>query len=121
VLTGRDRSGSWFTVWGMTEGEVITEIGRRLAGAVPEGSRVVLFGSRARGGAGAASDYDVLVIEPAVENPAVESARLRGELDELGTPIDVVVVAEDVARRRAVVRGTVVDRALREGRVLAHT
>jgi uncharacterized protein len=105
----------------MTEAEVITEIGRRLADAVPDGSRVVLFGSRARGGADATSDYDVLVIEPAVENPAVESARLRGELDELRTPIDVVVVAEDVARRRAVVRGTVVDRALREGRVLAHT
>jgi predicted nucleotidyltransferase len=105
----------------MTEAEIITEIGRRLAAAVPDGSQVVLFGSRARGGAGAESDYDVLVIEPAVENLAVESARLRGELDELRTPIDVVVVAEDVARRRAVVRGTVVDRALREGRVLAHT
>jgi uncharacterized protein len=103
---------------GMTESEVITEIGRRLAGAVPVGSRVVLFGSRARGEAGVQSDYDVLVIEPSVENVAVESTRLRDELDDLRTPIDVVVVSEEVARRRAVVRGTVVDRALREGRVL---
>jgi predicted nucleotidyltransferase len=103
---------------GMTESEVITEIGRRLAGAVPVGSRVVLFGSRARGEAGVQSDYDLLVIEPSVENVAVESTRLRDELDDLRTPIDVVVVSEDVARRRAVVRGTVVDRALREGRVL---
>jgi predicted nucleotidyltransferase len=103
---------------GMTEAEVITEIGERLAAAVPAGSQVVLFGSRARGEAGTGSDYDLLVIEPSVENAAVESTRLRDELDDLRTPIDVVVVAEDVARRRAVVRGTVVDRALREGRVL---
>jgi predicted nucleotidyltransferase len=103
---------------GMTEAEVITEIGERLAAAVPAGSQVVLFGSRARGEGGAGSDYDLLVIEPSVENTAVESTRLRDELDDLRTPIDVVVVAEDVARRRAVVRGTVVDRALREGRVL---
>jgi predicted nucleotidyltransferase len=106
---------------GVTETEVITEIGRRLAAAAPAGSQVVLFGSRARGQADPRSDYDVLVIEPAVENLAAESARLRQELNGLRAPIDVVVVAEDVARRRAVVRGTVVDRALREGRVLAHT
>jgi predicted nucleotidyltransferase len=105
----------------MTETELISEIGRRLAAAAPAGSRVVLFGSRARGEAHSRSDYDMLVIEPAVENVAVESTRLRGELDDLRSPIDVVVVAEDVARRRSVVRGTVVDRALREGRVLAHT
>ena len=67
------------------------------------------------------SDYDVLVIEPAVANTAIESARLREQLDDLRTPIDVIVVAEDVARRRAAVRGTVVERALREGRVLART
>jgi predicted nucleotidyltransferase len=103
---------------GMTETEVITEIGKRLAAVVPAGSRVVLFGSRARGEASVGSDYDVLVVEPAVENSAIESTRLRDELDDLRTPIDIVVVSEDVARRRAVVRGTVVDRALREGRVL---
>jgi uncharacterized protein len=105
----------------MTETEVIAEIGRRLAAAAPAGSQVVLFGSRARGWAGAGSDYDVLVIEPAVGNFAAESSRLRRERDHLGTPIDVLVVADDVARRRAMVRGTVVDRALREGRVLART
>lgn len=105
----------------MTETEIITEIGRRLSRSAPAGSQVVLFGSRARGAASSGSDYDVLVIEPAVANSAVESARLRDQLDDLRTPIDVMVVAEDVARRRAVVRGTVVERALREGRVLAKT
>jgi predicted nucleotidyltransferase len=105
---------------GMTEMELIDEIGRRLAAAAPAGSQVVLFGSRARGDGDARSDYDVLVIEPEVANAAAESARLREYLDDLGAPIDVVVFAADVARRRAAVRGTVVDRALREGRVLVH-
>jgi hypothetical protein len=34
---------------------------------------------------------------------------------DLRTPVDVVVAAEDIARRCAVVCGTVVDRALHEG------
>lgn len=124
VLTGGANSwivGRMLYGLGMTETEVIVEIGRRLAVAVPVGSQVVLFGSRATGLADEGSDYDVLVIEPAVENHVEESVRLRGELDDLRSPIDVIVFAEDVARRRAAVRGTVVDRALREGRVLAHT
>lgn len=104
---------------GMTEAEIISEIGRRLSASAPVGSQVVLFGSRARGAARSTSDYDVLIIEPAVANCAAESVRLRDQLDDLRAPIDVIVVSEDVARRRAVVRGTVVERALREGRVLA--
>ncbi len=103
----------------MTESEVVAEIGRRLAEATPEGSRVLLFGSRARGEADEGSDYDVLVIEPAVANSAEESVRLRRTLRELRVPIDVIVVDEDLARRRSRVRGTMVERALREGRVLA--
>jgi hypothetical protein len=44
--------------------------------------------------------------------------RLRGELRGLGVSIDVVVVDEERARRRAAVRGTMVQRALDEGRLL---
>lgn len=105
---------------GMTEKELIDEIGRRLAAAAPAGSQVMLFGSRARGDCDEGSDYDVLVIEPEVVDSASESVRLREQLDDLRAPVDVVVFASDVAQRRAVVRGTVVDRALREGRVLVH-
>jgi len=49
--------------------------------------------------------------------PAMAGLLAQVQMDH--TPIDVIVVSEDVARRRAVVRGTVVERALREGRVLA--
>lgn len=102
----------------MSEDELIDEIGRRLADATPARTRVVLFGSRARGENGAGSDVDVLVIEPSVDDPIEESVRLRRALRGLGVPIDVLVVAQAEADRRAVVRGTVVERALREGRTL---
>ena len=64
------------------------------------------------------SRHNLLVIEPEVENAAMESVRLRRTLRGLGVPADVVVVDEDLVRRRSVVAGTMVERALREGRVL---
>lgn len=109
------------TVCRVRSEEVIEEIRARLARAAPKDSRVVLFGSHARERADDGSDYDVLVIEPEVADAAKEAVRLRGELADLLVPIDVVVVDRDRARRRAAVRGTLVERALREGRVLAET
>ena len=105
----------------MTSMQVIEEIGTRLANAAPPKSRVLLFGSHARGTADDNSDFDVLVIEPTVESPISEAVRLRRELRGLGVPIDVVVMDEAKATRRAAVRGTMVERALREGRLLAQT
>jgi predicted nucleotidyltransferase len=105
----------------VTAAEVIEEIRVRLTRAAPADSQVVLFGSHARGEADSASDYDILVIEPEVDDAARESVRLRSELGDLLVPIDVVVIDRERARRRASVRGTMVERALREGRVLADT
>lgn len=102
----------------MTTAEIIEEIGVRLGAAVPPGSKVVLFGSQARGDAQVGSDFDVLVIESEVGDRAAESVRLDGELRGLGVSVDVVVLDEVTARRRADVRGTMVERALREGQVL---
>jgi len=47
---------------------VIAEAGRRLSEAAPPSSRVILFGSAARGELTPDSDLDVLVIVPEVEN-----------------------------------------------------
>ena len=109
------------TLCDVTSAQVIEQIRVRLARAAPKDSRVVLFGSHAREQADDGSDYDVLVIEPEVEDAAREAVRLRAELGDLLVPIDVVVVDRDRAVRRAAVRGTLVERALREGRVLADT
>jgi uncharacterized protein len=106
------------TVGAVSEEALITEISRRLAAATPAQSKIVLFGSRARGDESERSDVDVLVIEPTVGDPFHESVRLRRVLAGLGVPIDVLVVAQADAKRRSTVRGTVVERALREGRVI---
>jgi predicted nucleotidyltransferase len=105
----------------VTSAEIIEEIRSRISRAAPPNSRVVLFGSRAREAADDGSDFDVLVIEPEVEDAAREAVRLRQELQDVLAPIDVVVVGRELAGRRAAVRGTLVERALREGRVLAET
>jgi predicted nucleotidyltransferase len=104
----------------MIDEATIAEAARRISAAAPE-ARVILFGSHARAEADPQSDLDLLVIEPGVENAAMESVRLHRTLRGLGVPADVVVVDEDVARRRSVVAGTMVERALREGRVLVDT
>ena len=68
----------------MVDQAVIEEAGRRLARAAGESAQVVLFGSHARGDAGARSDLDFLVVEPKVENEARRS-RLCSRLVRLSS------------------------------------
>jgi uncharacterized protein len=102
----------------MIDEATIEEAGRRIGAAAPEGSRVVLFGSYARGEANRHSDVDILVIEPEVESTTEESVRLHRTLRDLRISVDVLVVTEEKARRWSKVKGTVIERALREGRDL---
>jgi len=97
---------------------VIEEAGRRLLRVAPVGSRVILFGSAARGEAGKHSDLDFLVIEPEVENAARESVRLRRTLDGMLVAADIIVVSEERVREWRDVHGTVINAALSEGRQL---
>lgn len=96
----------------------LVEVGRRLAAAAPR-SRVILFGSHATGRAGDRSDVDLLVIEPEVDNPALEAVRLMRELRDLRLPVEVVVVSEREAEEWRAVPGSLVHAAVTEGRPLA--
>ena len=100
-------------------GDVIELAGRRLAAAARQPARVLLFGSHARGDAGAHSDLDFLVIERDVPNRHAEMARLTRELRSLGVPVDVLVVSESYAEDWGGVEGTVIHAALTEGREFA--
>ncbi len=95
----------------------IMEAGRRLLAAAPAGSRVILFGSHARGAANEHSDLDFLVIEPSVENWALESVRLHRTLQR-GVYADIIVVSEESVREWRDVYGTVIHAVLSEGRPL---
>jgi uncharacterized protein len=103
----------------MFDDAVIAEAGRRLLEAAPPETRVILFGSHARGEADEHSDLDFLVIEPSVEDVVKESVRLRRTLDGLRVGADVIVVTEDIVREWQDVWGTVIHAALDEGKELA--
>ncbi|HWW66508.1 MAG TPA: nucleotidyltransferase domain-containing protein [Solirubrobacterales bacterium] len=102
----------------MTDETLIAEAGRRLSAAAP-GARVILFGSHARGEAGPDSDLDLLVIEPELESRRAEFVRLREALGAIGVPVDLIVVSAEHVEEWGAVQGTMVNEALREGRVLA--
>lgn len=105
----------------MVSQDLIDQAGKLLAETAGSASRVILFGSHARGDAGADSDVDFLVIEPVVKNRLEEWKRLRRTLRDFPAPVDIVVLDEKRAERRAKVPGTMVHHALRDGRVLAHS
>jgi uncharacterized protein len=99
----------------------IEHAGRALIDAAPAPAKVILFGSHARGDADEGSDFDFLVIEAEVGDRLAETVRLRRVLADLGVPVDVIVMDAALAERRSKVRGTMVERALREGRVVAES
>lgn len=98
--------------------EAIREMARRIVETFdPEA--IVLFGSHARGSPGPDSDADLLVVMDVPEGSRRKKAtEIDVALIGLRLPADVVVVTpEDVRRDRDRV-GTLVEPALREGRVL---
>lgn len=86
--------------------------------AVSAPSRIILFGSQARGDADSCSDIDLMVIEPAVENPALEAARLYRAVGWVGVGVDILVYSEPEFARRSTISGTVLHQALTEGKVV---
>jgi predicted nucleotidyltransferase len=101
----------------MNDEALIEEAGRRLADAAP-GARVILFGSRARGEGRSDSDLDLLVIEPDLKSRRAEFVRLRQALGDLGVPVDLIVVPASHVDEWGHFEGTMLNDALREGRVL---
>lgn len=79
---------------------------------------MILFGSRARGDGRADSDLDFLVIEEEFDSKLDEMVRLRDALATIDVSVDIVVVSRDEAERGRLRPGSVIRRALGEGRVL---
>jgi uncharacterized protein len=88
-----------------------------LLDAAPAGSKVILFGSYARGDARPDSDLDFLVIEPHLEAYREEMVRLRDVLDPLRVPADVLVTTAAIFEEWRDTPGTVLYEAAKEGRL----
>ena len=84
--------------------------------------QVILFGSRARGEAGADSDVDLIVIESTPfgegRNRGVEETRLWRVLAKFHVPKDILVYSRDEVDYWYDSLNHVLARALREGKVL---
>jgi len=102
--------------WAPTADRLSTAVERLVAAAQP--SRIILFGSHARGDADDHSDVDLLVVEPAVSDRYEEMVRLNRALKGLLIPVDLLVVSEQEFEHRSSTPGTVEHTARREGRVL---
>ena len=100
----------------MVDQQKIEAAARMLLEAAP-GSKVILFGSHARGDAAGDSDVDFLVIEPEVRDRHAEMVRLANVLRPLMLPVDVLVVSEERFEYWRDTPNTVIYRAAREGRV----
>ena len=105
----------------MTQDQMTEAAVHALLDAAPEGSRVILFGSRARGSARPDSDLDLLVIEPQVEDRFGEMFRLRQAVEEvLGDnvqPVDLVVTDQERFEKSRNTPNTLAFEAATTGRI----
>ena len=97
--------------------KLIDEALQCLKEAVPEGTKLVVFGSHARGDAREDSDIDLLVIELEVPDRAAETIRLSTLLGRRLIPADVVVMSRPSFEQQRDVPNTLAWRAAREGKV----
>jgi len=77
----------------------IEDLSKILKGHLPAGWKAVLFGSRARDGARARSDWDIGLVGPG-PMPSETAARIREALDDLPTLhtidlVDLTIVPEE--------------------------
>lgn len=81
-------------------------------------SRVLLFGSQARGTAQRWSDVDLLVVLPDLQDKRRTAIDIRRSLGDLPVSKDIVVATPEEVDRRGHVVGTILHAALRDGKVV---
>ena len=101
----------------MTSESVVLVMVDRIVGRF-QPSRVVLFGSRARGDASETSDVDLLVVMNHVKDRRRAAIEMRRSLGDLPVSKDIVVATHDEIASRGHVVGTVLHAALRDGKVV---
>lgn len=110
-------AGRTIPSWAVTPAKISAAVRRMVRVAKP--SRVVLFGSAVRSGAGAPRDADFLIIsQRAIKSPRKESVRIRRALRGIVMPMDILLISERQWRNAAMRPGLVYREALRDGKVI---
>jgi uncharacterized protein len=102
--------------WQVTEEKIEAAVRRIVDVAQP--TRVILFGSAARGEAGRNSDADFLMVLEAVQRPRQESIRIQRALGDIDMPVDILVISEERLRELSATPGLIYREVLRDGRVV---
>jgi len=97
---------------------IIGEAAKLLEQAAPAGSRVVLFGSYARGLPHPRSDVDFMVIEPQLRSWLRETDQLYRAVRHLRLPIDLLVTTAAVFAQKKADVSTVYHEAFCGGKVM---
>lgn len=104
----------------MIDQEIVEKAVDQLFRSAPPGSKVILFGSYARGDVRDGSDLDFLVVEPEVEDRLREMFRLRRSLEAvLGpylVPVDLIVMSRNRFDRLKDAPNSLAHEAVEEGR-----
>jgi predicted nucleotidyltransferase len=90
------------------------EIVRRVR-EVAAPTRIILFGSYARGDAADDSDVDLLVVVKETPSRRDLAIKIHRALGGLGKPIDVIVATEDIMARFGDIPGVIYEEAACEG------
>ena len=99
--------------------EVLEELVRRLVAAVHP-TRIILFGSAARGEMHEHSDLDVMVVVPDGRPHRETWNSAYRSLSRLGYPKDILVVSESILGKHGGNPGFIYLQALQEGREIYH-
>ncbi len=97
--------------------EIITRVIDRII-TVASPTRIILFGSAARGDAGPDSDLDLLVVVPPDRHRRKTAQAIYRNLVDIGSAVDVVVVTTEDLERYRDDPGMVIHNAVEEGRDL---
>jgi predicted nucleotidyltransferase len=116
ILNRRNQS-NFIWVYEMIAKQTINQAVQLLVRAAHP-TKIILFGSYARGEASEDSDLDFLVILPTLSSKHQEMVRLRRALRPLRIPVDVLVASEDEVDEWGHLPSTTLYWALTEGKVL---
>ncbi len=81
-------------------------------------SRIILFGSQARGGTNESSDVDLMVVLNHIPNKHRTTVEILDSLRDVPVSKDIIVVTPGEIEREGGVVGTITYEALQEGKIM---